>query len=50
MEGILTGEQVLAGRFFLNECANKAKLTLVASGVPYVISTLRGRVDANRIA
>jgi hypothetical protein len=31
-------------------CAKKAKLALVASGVPYVISTPRGRVDANRIA
>jgi hypothetical protein len=30
-------------------CAKKAKLSLVASGVPYVISTPRGRVDANWI-
>jgi hypothetical protein len=29
--------------------AKKAKLLLVASGVPYVISTPGGRVDANRI-
>jgi hypothetical protein len=53
-----TGEEVLAGTFFLNECpiiilfdsrashdfmsstyAKKAKLSLVASGAPYVIST-----------
>jgi hypothetical protein len=31
-------------------CAKKAKLSLVASGAPYVISTLRGRVDANQVA
>jgi predicted aspartyl protease len=31
-------------------CAKKAKLSLVASGVPYVISTPRGRVDANQVA
>jgi hypothetical protein len=31
-------------------CAKRAKLALVASGVPYVISTPRGRVDADRIA
>jgi hypothetical protein len=30
--------------------AKKARLTLVASGAPYVISTLGSRVDANRIA
>jgi hypothetical protein len=54
---IPTGEEVLAGTFFLNECpiiilfdsgashdfmsitcVKKAKLSLVASGVPYVIS------------
>jgi hypothetical protein len=29
--------------------AKKAKLSLVASGAPYVISTPGGRVDANRI-
>jgi predicted aspartyl protease len=68
VEEIPTGEEVLAGTFFLNEhpviilfdsgashnflssiCAKKAKLSLVASGVPYMISTPRGRVDANRI-
>jgi hypothetical protein len=31
-------------------CAKKAKLTLMASGVPYVISTPGGRVDTDRIA
>jgi hypothetical protein len=69
MEEIPTGEEVLAGMFFLNErpivilfdsgalhdfmssaCAKRAKLALVASGAPYVISTPGGRVDANRIA
>jgi hypothetical protein len=68
VEEIPTGEEVLAGTFFLNEhlviilfdsgashdfmsstCAKKANLSLVASGAPYVISTPRGRVDANRI-
>jgi hypothetical protein len=68
VEEIPTGEEVLAGTFFLNEhpviilldsgeshdfmsstCAKKAKLSLLASGAPYVINTPRGRVDANRI-
>jgi hypothetical protein len=68
VEEIPTGEEVLAGTFFLNEhpaiilfdsgvshdfmssaCANKAKLSLVTSGAPYMISNLRGRVDANQI-
>jgi hypothetical protein len=30
-------------------CAKKAKLSLVASGVPYMISTPRGRVDADQV-
>jgi hypothetical protein len=30
-------------------CARKAKLSLVASEAPYVISTLRGRVDVDHI-
>jgi hypothetical protein len=30
-------------------CAKKAKLSLVASGAPYVISSPRGRVDVDRI-
>jgi hypothetical protein len=68
VEEIPTGEEVLAGTFFLNEhpiiilfdsrvshdfmsstCAKKARLTLVVSGVLYVISTPRGRVDADQI-
>jgi hypothetical protein len=31
-------------------CVKKGKLSLVASGAPYVISTPRGRVDANQVA
>jgi hypothetical protein len=61
MEEILTGEEVLAGTFFLNNqpiiilfdsgashdfmsstCAKKARLTLVVSRMPYVISTPGG--------
>jgi hypothetical protein len=69
VDGIPTGEEVLASTFFLNErhiimlfdsgashdfmsstCAKMAKLTLMALGAPYVISTPGGRVDADRIA
>jgi hypothetical protein len=68
VDGIPTGEEVLAGTFFLNECpiiilfdsgashdfmsstcVKKARLTLMASGAPYVISTSGGQVDADRI-
>jgi hypothetical protein len=68
VDGIPTGEEVLAGTFFLNErpivilfdfgawhdfmsstCAKMVRLTLMASGAPYVISTPGGRVDADRI-
>jgi hypothetical protein len=35
--------------FMSSTCAKKAKLILVASGVPYVISTPRGQVDADWI-
>jgi predicted aspartyl protease len=68
VDGIPTGEEVLAGTFFLNErhiimlfdsgashdfmsstCAKMAKLTLMALGAPYVISTPGGQVDADRI-
>jgi predicted aspartyl protease len=39
-----------ASQYFMSStCAKKAMLTLVVSGTPYVISTLRGRVDADRI-
>jgi hypothetical protein len=30
-------------------CAKKAKLSLVASGVPYMISTPGGQVDADQV-
>jgi hypothetical protein len=35
--------------FMSSTCAKKAKLSLVASGAPYVISTPGGLVDANQI-
>jgi hypothetical protein len=35
--------------FMSSTCAKKAKLSLVASGAPYVISTPGGRVDVDRI-
>jgi hypothetical protein len=35
--------------FMSSTCAKKAKLSLVASGAPYVISTPGGRVDADEI-
>jgi hypothetical protein len=40
----------VAHEFMSSACAERAKLTLVALGVPYVISTPRGRVDTDRIA
>jgi hypothetical protein len=68
VDGIPTGEEVLAGTFFLNErpiiilfdsgalhdfmssaCAKKARLTLMASGAPYMINTPGGQVDADQI-
>jgi hypothetical protein len=35
--------------FMSSTCVKKARLTLVASRAPYVISTLGGRVDADRL-
>jgi predicted aspartyl protease len=35
--------------FMSSICAKKAKLSLVASGMSYVISTPGGRVDADRL-
>jgi predicted aspartyl protease len=35
--------------FMSSVCAKKAKLSLVTIEAPYVISTLGGRVNANRI-
>jgi hypothetical protein len=34
--------------FMSSTCAKKAKLTLVASGMPYVINTPGGRVDTDQ--
>jgi hypothetical protein len=36
--------------FVSSACARRAKLTLVASGAPYVICTPGGRVDTDRVA
>jgi hypothetical protein len=36
--------------FMSSACVERAKLTLVTSRAQYVISTLRGRVDTDRIA
>jgi hypothetical protein len=36
--------------FISSACVKRARLTLVASGVPYVISTPSGQVDIDRIA
>jgi predicted aspartyl protease len=36
--------------FMSSTCAKKARLTLVASGMPYVISTPSGRVESDHIA
>jgi hypothetical protein len=36
--------------FMSSTCAKKARLTLVASGTPYAISTPSGRVEADHIA
>jgi predicted aspartyl protease len=36
--------------FISSACAKRARLTLVASGAPYVISTLGGRVGTDQIA
>jgi hypothetical protein len=35
--------------FMSSTCAKKARLILVASGAPYVISTSGGRVDTDQI-
>jgi hypothetical protein len=36
--------------FVSSACVKRAKLTLVASGEPYIISTPEGRVDTDHIA
>jgi hypothetical protein len=35
--------------FLSSTCVKKAKLSLVATGMPYVFSTPEGRVDADRL-
>jgi hypothetical protein len=68
VEEIPTGEEVLAGTFFLNKCpiiilfdsgashdftssayAKKARLSMVSTKAPYLISTPIGQVDADQI-
>jgi hypothetical protein len=53
VDEIPTGEEVLAGTFFLNEhpiiILFDSEASLVASGASYVISTPEGRVDVNQI-
>jgi predicted aspartyl protease len=46
---IILFDSGVAHDFMSSTCAKKARLTLVASGMPYVISTPEGRVDADRI-
>jgi hypothetical protein len=36
--------------FISSTCAKRVRITLVASGAPYVISTPGGRVDIDRVA
>jgi hypothetical protein len=47
---IILFDSISSHDFMSSTCVKKAKLSLVASGVPYVISTPEGRVDADRIA
>jgi hypothetical protein len=46
---IILFDSMASHDFMSSTCAKKARLTLVASGISYVISTLRGRVNADRI-
>jgi hypothetical protein len=46
---IILFDSVASHDFMGSTCAKKAKLSLVASRAPYMISTLEGRVDADRI-
>jgi hypothetical protein len=46
---VILFDPVASHDFMSSTCAKKAKLTLVASGTPYVISTPRSLVDADRI-
>jgi hypothetical protein len=46
---IILFDFVASHDFLSSTCAKKAKLSLVATGMPYVISTPKGRVDADRL-
>jgi hypothetical protein len=47
---IILFDSRVAHDFMTSTCAKKAKITLVTSGVPYVISTPGGQVNADHIA
>jgi hypothetical protein len=47
---VILFDSIASHDFMSSTCSRKARLTLVASGAPYVISTPRGRVDADHIA
>jgi hypothetical protein len=47
---IILFDSSVSHNFMSYACAKWARLALVASGAPYVISTLEGRVHADRIA
>jgi hypothetical protein len=46
---VIVFDSVASHDFMSCTCAKKAKLTLVASGMPYEITTPKGQVDADRI-
>jgi hypothetical protein len=46
---VILFDSVASHDFMSSACAKKARLTLVASGATYVISTPGGRVDADRV-
>jgi hypothetical protein len=46
---VILFDPVASHDFMSSTCAKKARLTLVASGTPYVISTPKSLVDADRI-
>jgi hypothetical protein len=47
---IILFDSMASHDFISSACVERARLTLVAPGVPYVISTPRGRVDTDPIA
>jgi hypothetical protein len=46
---VILFDSVASLDFMSSTCAKKARLTLVVLGMPYVISTPGGQVDADRI-